>query len=442
MMKDRSLMNISKVKEHSNAKMVPYLPSVLCYWAAVLLIFAVIMVVILVRPDTTTTIFGHNLYYASIYVGLPASLFLMLLCIALWAFFVRGNYRSWEEIEKDIETLELREQRDQDTILRLMDELAELSNGDLTVEAQVTEDFTGAIADSVNFAIESMRDLVGSINLTANEVSGASERTKILSKEMTGSALAQMEELKELSEILREMVQSLDRTALSTTDSAVIARESVTIARNGSAKVQDTIDGMNKIREHIQDTSKRIKRLGESSQEIGNIVEIIKGISDQTSILALNAAIQASSAGATGKGFAVVADEVQKLAERSAGATRRIESLVKTIQGDTNEAIFSMEKSTKEVVNGAGIAEEAGAALSQIEEVSTSLASLIDRVSLSTRRVSTRAKDLERGMQGINDIVKATTENVHKTTGAIDHLDRLSQELQGSVSHFTLPKNS
>lgn len=441
MVQEKAVMDLGSTGEDSQTKMFSRTPAMLCSALALLLTVICVIVVFALGPETQIELLGQNLYNLSIFILLPTILLLMLFSGYLWMQYVRSNYRSHDDVENEMNMLEIRGRRDQDAILRLMDELAEFSNGDLTVEAQVTEDFTGAIADSVNFVIESMRDLVGTINRTANEVSGASERTKLLSTEMRESSLTQMAEIKKLSQILREMVQSLDRAASSTTDSAVIARESVKIARDGASKVQDTIGGMNKIREHIQDTSKRIKRLGESSQEIGNIVEIIKGISDQTSILALNAAIQASSAGAAGKGFAVVADEVQKLAERSAGATRRIESLVKTIQGDTNEAVFSMEKSTKEVVSGAEIAEEAGSALSKIEEVSNSLASLIDRVSQSTRRVSSRAQNLEQGMQGINAIVETTTENVGKTTDAIDNLSQLAQELQGSVSHFTLPDN-
>ena len=197
---------------------------------------------------------------------------------------------------------------------------------------------------------------------------------------------------------------------------------------------------MNNIRENIQETSKRIKRLGESSQEIGNIVEIIKGIADQTNILALNAAIQATSAGEAGRGFAVVADEVQRLAERSSNATKRIEALVKTIQSDTHEAVASMEKSTREVVSGANIAEEAGTALSRIEEVSTSLASLIERVSDSARKVSSMAVGVSQDMGGINQMATKTTENVIKTSDAIENLSVLSRELKNSVSGFTLPE--
>lgn len=354
----------------------------------------------------------------------------------LWYKFVGEQYSKIQHVSIEAE---FRAKRDQDAILRLMDELAEFSNGDLTVEAQVTEDFTGAIADSVNYAIESMRELVGTINRTSTQVSNASNSTRLIAEQMQNSSTEQAQKIHSIAKIIGDMVRSLDRVAMSTNDSAEIARNSVSIAREGAQQVRNTINGMNNIRGNIQETRTLIKRLGESSQEIGNIVEIIKSIADQTNILALNAAIQANSAGEAGRGFAVVADEVQRLAERSSNATKRIEGLVKTIQNDTNAAVASMERSTKEVVDGANIAEEAGTALSKIEDVSTSLASLIERVSDSTRKVSTMAENIASDMAQINQMAVTTTENVIKTSDSIENLSALSQELKNSVSGFKLP---
>ena len=353
----------------------------------------------------------------------------------LWYQFVGEQYSKIQNVSTEAE---FRAKRDQDAILRLMDELAEFSNGDLTVEAQVTEDFTGAIADSVNYAIESMRELVGTINRTSTQVSNASNSTRLIAEQMQTSSTEQAQKIHSIAKIISDMVRSLDRVAMSTADSAEIAHNSVSIAREGAQQVRNTINGMNNIRGNIQETRTLIKRLGESSQEIGNIVEIIKSIADQTNILALNAAIQANSAGEAGRGFAVVADEVQRLAERSSNATKRIEGLVKTIQNDTNAAVASMERSTKEVVDGANIAEEAGTALSKIEDVSTSLASLIERVSESTRKVSTMAENIASDMSQINQMAVTTTENVIKTSDSIENLSVLSQELKNSVSGFKL----
>ena len=354
----------------------------------------------------------------------------------LWYQFVGEQYSKIQNVSTEAE---FRAKRDQDAILRLMDELAEFSNGDLTVEAQVTEDFTGAIADSVNYAIESMRELVGTINRTSTQVSNASNSTRLIAEQMQTSSTEQAQKIHSIAKIISDMVRSLDRVAMSTADSAEIARNSGSSAREGAQQVRNTINGMNNIRGNIQETRTLIKRLGESSQEIGNIVEIIKSIADQTNILALNAAIQANSAGEAGRGFAVVADEVQRLAERSSNATKRIEGLVKTIQNDTNAAVASMERSTKEVVDGANIAEEAGTALSKIEDVSTSLASLIERVSESTRKVSTMAENIASDMSQINQMAVTTTENVIKTSDSIENLSVLSQELKNSVSGFKLP---
>lgn len=330
--------------------------------------------------------------------------------------------------------------RDQEAILRLLDDLTEVSNGNLTVEAQVTEEFTGVIADSINYAIESMRELVGTINRTSSEVSNASDNSREIADVMRQTSDEQFKKVSEVSNIIQSMVNSLEKVSTSTTDSAEIARESVKIARDGAQRVRDTIGGMNNIRENIQETSKRIKRLGESSQEIGNIIEIINGISNQTNILALNAAIQATSAGEAGRGFAVVADEVQRLAERSSAATKKIEALIKSIQTETNEAIASMERSTTQVVSGANLAEEAGVSLSRIEEVSASLAALIERVSGSTKTVTSMAENVSAKMGEVNELTERTSNSIAKTSESIENLNNLSNEMKSSVSGFTLPE--
>lgn len=410
-----------------------YLPALVMTVIAIVLSALGIFIFYMSEPASVDGL----LSFSNLQWAFPAMLAAIAVAAILWMQHVKAQAGKAKHISAEAE---FRAKRDQDAILRLMDELAEFSNGDLTVEAQVTEDFTGAIADSVNYAIESMRELVGTINHTSTQVSDASVNTRHIAEQMLASSNEQADRIHNITQIIDNMVSSLERVATSTNDSAEIARNSVNIAREGASRVRDTIGGMNNIRENIQETSKRIKRLGESSQEIGNIVEIIKGITDQTNILALNAAIQATSAGEAGRGFAVVADEVQRLAERSSNATKRIEALVKTIQSDTHEAVASMEKSTREVVSGANIAEEAGTALARIEEVSTSLASLIERVSDSTRKVSSMAVGVSQDMGGINQLATKTTENVIKTSDAIENLSVLSRELKNSVSGFTLPE--
>jgi twitching motility protein PilJ len=255
--------------------------------------------------------------------------------------------------------------RNQQAILRLLDEMGSLADGDLTVEATVTEDITGTIADSFNYAIEELRKLVATVNETSIMVDSAAKQTENTAAHMARAAENQAREINAATESVVSMAKSIEEVSGNAERSSDVARHSVEVAHKGGEAVRRTIDGMNAIRETIQDTSKRIKRLGESSQEIGNIVELINDIAEQTNILALNASIQASMAGEAGRGFAVVADEVQRLAERSTNATKQIEVLVRTIQADTNEAVVSMERSTTDVVGGALLAENAGAVLGE-----------------------------------------------------------------------------
>ncbi len=329
--------------------------------------------------------------------------------------------------------------RNQAAILRLLDEIGDLADGDLTAEATVTEDFTGAIADSINFTIDQLRDLVGTINTSAVQVSTAAQDTQSTAMRLAEASEHQAQEIAGASAAINEMAVSIDQVSTNAVESAAVAERSVGIANKGSQVVHNTIAGMDKIREQIQDTSKRIKRLGESSQEIGDIVSLINDIADQTNILALNAAIQASMAGDAGRGFAVVADEVQRLAERSSAATKQIEALVKTIQTDTNEAVISMEQTTTEVVRGAGLAQDAGVSLEEIESVSQNLASLIQSISNSARQQASSAGHISSTMNVIQEITSQTSSGTMATAQSIGHLARLANEMRESVSGFTLP---
>ena len=367
----------------------------------------------------------------------------MLALILLVVLFYVQNRESRQRLldaEQRKQETEEQNRRNQDAILQLLDELGNLAEGDLTVQASVTEDITGAIADSVNYAIEALRDLVSTINNTSGLVAAAVQETSAIADGLAKSSEIQARQIENASSTVTQMAQSMDEVSAKTASSADVAEKSVGIAHEGGDRVRRTIHGMNTIREHIQDTSKRIKRLGESSQEIGDIVALINDIADQTNSLALNAAIQASAAGDAGRGFAVVADEVQRLAERSSNATKRIETLVKTIQADTNEAVISMEKSTAEVVGGAGLAEKAGEALEEIEKVSARLAELIDEISKSAGQVSEMASRVSTAMISINEITGQTAESSVTTASAIGKLQRLAQELRQSVAGFRLPE--
>lgn len=330
-------------------------------------------------------------------------------------------------------------ERNQQAILRLLDELGSLADGDLTVEATVTEDITGAIADSINYAIEKLRELVATINETAIMVDSAAKQTESTAGHMARAAENQSREIKAATESIVSMAGSIEEVSGNAERSSDVARHSVDVAHKGGEAVRRTIDGMNAIRETIQETSKRIKRLGESSQEIGNIIELINDIAEQTNILALNASIQASMAGEAGRGFAVVADEVQRLAERSTNATKQIEVLVRTIQADTNEAVVSMERSTTDVVGGALLAENAGAALDEIEQVSNQIANLVQNISGSARQQAGSAADVTRRTTKLKEISEQTGKATTATAASISKLSELASQLRQTVAGFTLP---
>jgi twitching motility protein PilJ len=330
--------------------------------------------------------------------------------------------------------------QNQKAIMRLLDEIGDLAAGDLTVVTTVSEDFTGAIADSINVTVESLRGLVKTINGTSRQLSSSVHETEQIACQLTEASKQQSHEISIAGSSIGEISESMDGVSTEANESSKVAMRSVEIAKKGGEAVKRTMDGMDNIREHIQETSKRIKRLGESSQEIGDIVELINDIAEQTNILALNASIQAAMAGEAGRGFAVVADEVQRLAERSANATKQIEALVKAIQADTHEAVISMEKSTSGVVNGAQIAEDAGKALEEIESVSDQLAGMIQNISGSARQQANAATQLATSMNSIQEMTTQAGTGTEQTSRSIGNLSRLAQDLDTSVAGFKLPQ--
>ena len=326
----------------------------------------------------------------------------------------------------------------QAAILRLMNELQTVAEGDLTQEATVTEDITGAIADSVNYTVEELRQLVGNVQNTVNKVAKTTAQVENTSTELLAASTQQLLEIRETGQSVLDMATRINEVSTQAQESSLVARQSLTAAESGLQAVQNAIGGMNSIRDQIQETSKRIKRLGESSQEIGEITELISDITEQTNVLALNAAIQAASAGEAGRGFSVVAEEVQRLAERSADATRQIAALVKAIQTDTQDAVAAMERSTQGVVEGAKLSDSAGTALTEIDQVSRHLADLIEQISDAASREAASANVVADNIQHIFVVTEQTGEGTRSTAQQVRDLSLMADELRQSVSRFKI----
>lgn len=362
----------------------------------------------------------------------------VLLLILLGVHLKQDGDRRLLQTERERKKTEVINRTNQEAIMRLLDEMGDLADGDLTVNATVSEDITGAIADSMNFTVDALRNLVSQITNSSVEVLNSTEKSQSTVTNLAHSSRQQAEQIVSASNAANDISQSIEGVSSNAVQLASESDRSVEIAKKGAQTVQKSITGMNTIRDQIQETSKRIKRLGESSQEIGDIVELINDIAEQTNILSLNAAIQAAMAGDAGRGFAVVADEVQRLAERSADATKQIEALVKTIQTDTSEAVTSMERSTSEVVAGAKLAEDAGGALSEIEHVSDKLADLIERISSATKSQTVASANITQTMDSILEITTKTTEETDETANSISNLANLANDMKHSVSGFKL----
>ena len=358
--------------------------------------------------------------------------------VAVLAKLSKAAVAAQKSLEEQAAKHAAESQRNQSAILRLLDDMGALADGDLTVKSKVTEYITGAIADSVNYTVGELRSLVNRVNDASAEVLQKTTGAEALSVTVLEAAQRQADQIKLASTQVMGVADSVKDVSNKATDSARVAERSLEAAEAGGAAVENSIKGMNEIRENIQETSKRIKRLGESSQEIGEIVELISDITEQTNVLALNAAIQAAAAGEAGRGFAVVAEEVQRLAERSGEATKQIGNLVKTIQRDTQDAVAAMERSTVGVVEGAKLADAAGDSLRQIRQVSNDLAHIIEDIFGKTKEQAVVADEVANTMQSILGITDENTRGTMQMTESVTQLASLASELKQSVSGFKL----
>jgi twitching motility protein PilJ len=375
--------------------------------------------------------------FADLKQNLPLILAFVFGILMFTTIGLMGYLYLVSERKRGVES-ELENKRNQEAILRLLNEMGDLADGDLTIRAKVTEDITGAIADSMNYTIDELRSLVTGVNNASTQVSAKSQQAQAVSVQLLDAAEKQSREIQSTTEQVLTVANTLSSVSTNAEESSKVAMRSLAAADKGRLAVQNSITGMNDIREQIQETSKRIKRLGESSQEIGEIVELISDITEQTNVLALNAAIQAASAGEAGRGFSVVAEEVQRLAERSAEATKQIGAIVKTIQADTQDAVAAMEKSTTGVVEGAKLSDAAGQALTEIDSVTKNLADLIQKISSDTQTQATSASKVARNMQDILEINRQTTAGTQQTASSIKELADVASDLKASVSGFKL----
>jgi twitching motility protein PilJ len=374
--------------------------------------------------------------FASGFFGLVGAMLIAHGFISAAATAAEEARRGRSLAEEQEESLKLVNETNQIAILRLMNELQEVADGNLTTQATVSEDITGAIADSVNYTVEELRMLVGRINSTVGQVTEASTSAEETSNRLLAASDEQSREIRSTGDAVLTMARQIGDVSGSAAESAAVARQSLAAAEDGQRAVQNSISGMNEIRDQIQETSKRIKRLGESSQEIGEIIELISDITEQTNVLALNAAIQAASAGEAGRGFSVVAEEVQRLAERSGEATKQIGALVRTIQTDTQDAVSAMEKSTEGVVEGAKLSDTAGQSLSNIGRISRQLAELIESISRDTSVQAQSANGMASSMEHMLTVNEQTSEGTRQTAASIQQLAALALELKSSVARF------
>ncbi|MDT8363516.1 MAG: methyl-accepting chemotaxis protein [Nitrosomonas sp.] len=377
---------------------------------------------------------GITTYFKDLKTRNAILIIVSFVLMAITAFlFIRGFLSSLRE---KLLQGEYNIKHTQKAILRLLNEMENLASGDLTVRMSVTENMTGTIADAINLTIEELQGLVNSVDHASTQVIQTSVQAEKTSSALLTATRAQSQKIEENTITVLGIAESLETVSRSSHACAEVSRQSLKAAESGAHAVQDAINGMNEIRTYIQETAKRIKRLGESSQEIGEIVTLISDITEQTNVLALNAAIQAASAGEAGKGFSVIAQEIQRLAEHSAEATRQISILIRNIRGDTQDTIIAMERSTTGVVEGTRRANATGDALEEIETISKQLVQLVSEISEATRSQTLIASKIAKNMEDILAITRQTTEGTTENAESVKQIADYATKLKTSITRF------
>ncbi|HYM26000.1 MAG TPA: methyl-accepting chemotaxis protein, partial [Vicinamibacterales bacterium] len=385
---------------------------------------------------------GRRLAYAT--AGFAAALaIVILIAVGLYGFVYRPLTTEITAIaDKAAALAQSQAERDrmQASVMKLLDEISGVAEGDLSVQAEVTADVTGALADSFNFMIGQLRAIIRELQNTSGDVASALTDLRSSTAKLAAGSEDQAAQAVEASVAIEQMAASIHYVSENASSSASVAEQARTNAEHGARAVTRTIEGMKAVRDQVQETAKRIKRLGESSQEIGEIVELIGDIADRTSILALNASIQAAMAGDAGRGFAVVADEVERLADRATEATKRAAMLVKTTQTEAAEVMAAMEDTTREVINRSNIANEAGVALSEIQGVSNRLAELIQAISDAAQQQARGSEQVAKSMNEMSSVTRTTAASTKQTATAINALGLLVETLNAVVTRFRLPE--
>jgi Methyl-accepting chemotaxis protein len=321
-------------------------------------------------------------------------------------------------------------------VIRLLDDVEGAARGDLTVTAEVTANVLGAVADSFNLTIQNLREIVVQVKQAARQVSKGATDSATFAKDVAGDAFRQAEELAATLNSVQVLTDAIQRVAESAREAEDVARSAAALATKGGEAVQMTVSGILKIRETVAETSREVKRLGESSQEISKIVGLISQIASRTNLLALNASIEAARAGEAGKGFAIVADEVRQLADKSAKSLKDIEQLVMQIQSQTNTVMMAMSQGHQQVIEGTLLAEQAKRALDDIIQVTNRIDVLVRSITADTVEQNETARAVAQVMRAVEHSAQETSTEAQKVSSALTKLVGVARDLLTSVERF------